>query len=404
MFSTTIQAGDVYVHRIAGGGGLGDPLERDPTRSRVDVANEKVCVEAARGAVRRRPRARRRVDVDATERLRAETEERGHVIEKADAVVIGGGIMGASTAHFLTKLGFGRRRARREAEPRARLDAVLGRPRPPALLERGRDPARRSRGAGCSRTPRRSSAATSASCRSGTCCSRPPRTSRRCARSSRSSRSSASRPALLTPDEVVERWPELELEGIELACYEETSGCADPVRTVESLARSASAIGASTSTRAARCSGITASGGARHRGRHGRGRDLHRRRRQRDRAVGEHDRADGRRRVPDHVQPRARGDLPSAGGLPRPAGDVGLRPAALLPLRSARTRCSSARAGRRSPSRPTPRRTTPAPTTRTCARMVPKLLRRLPALRATLAAGLRRRVRDGVLRRLRHHR
>jgi len=29
------------------------------------------------------------------------------VIEKADAVVIGGGIMGASTAHFLSKLGFG---------------------------------------------------------------------------------------------------------------------------------------------------------------------------------------------------------------------------------------------------------------------------------------------------------
>jgi len=29
------------------------------------------------------------------------------VIENADAVVIGGGIMGASTAHFLTKMGFG---------------------------------------------------------------------------------------------------------------------------------------------------------------------------------------------------------------------------------------------------------------------------------------------------------
>ena len=29
------------------------------------------------------------------------------MIARADAVVIGGGIMGASTAHFLTKLGFG---------------------------------------------------------------------------------------------------------------------------------------------------------------------------------------------------------------------------------------------------------------------------------------------------------
>jgi glycine/D-amino acid oxidase-like deaminating enzyme len=40
-------------------------------------------------------------------------------------------------------------------------------------------------------------------------------------------------------DEVSERWPELALDGVELACYEETSGWADPVRTVEALARSA---------------------------------------------------------------------------------------------------------------------------------------------------------------------
>jgi sarcosine oxidase subunit beta len=40
-------------------------------------------------------------------------------------------------------------------------------------------------------------------------------------------------------DEVAERWPELALDGVELACYEETSGWADPVRTVEALARSA---------------------------------------------------------------------------------------------------------------------------------------------------------------------
>jgi sarcosine oxidase subunit beta len=51
------------------------------------------------------------------------------------------------------------------------------------------------------------------------------------------------RTAFLTPDEVVERWPELEIDGIELACYEETSGYADPVRTVEVLARSAGPLG-----------------------------------------------------------------------------------------------------------------------------------------------------------------
>ena len=34
MFSTTIQPGDVYVHRTAGGGGWGDPAERDPRSTR----------------------------------------------------------------------------------------------------------------------------------------------------------------------------------------------------------------------------------------------------------------------------------------------------------------------------------------------------------------------------------
>ena len=43
--------------------------------------------------------------------------------------------------------------------------------------------------------------------------------------------------SILDPDEVVARWPELSLDGVELACYEETSGYADPVRTVETLAQ-----------------------------------------------------------------------------------------------------------------------------------------------------------------------
>jgi N-methylhydantoinase B len=48
MFSTQIEVGDVYVHRTAGGGGWGDPLERDPAAVAADVANEKVSPEAAR--------------------------------------------------------------------------------------------------------------------------------------------------------------------------------------------------------------------------------------------------------------------------------------------------------------------------------------------------------------------
>jgi N-methylhydantoinase B len=48
MFSTTIQAGDVYVHRTAGGGGWGDPRLRDPAAVAEDVADGKVTPEAAK--------------------------------------------------------------------------------------------------------------------------------------------------------------------------------------------------------------------------------------------------------------------------------------------------------------------------------------------------------------------
>ena len=44
---------------------------------------------------------------------------------------------------------------------------------------------------------------------------------------------------ILTPEEVEHRWPELDVEGIALACFERTSGYADPVATVRALARSA---------------------------------------------------------------------------------------------------------------------------------------------------------------------
>jgi N-methylhydantoinase B/oxoprolinase/acetone carboxylase alpha subunit len=48
MFSITIGEDDVYVHRTAGGGGWGDPLQRDPERIREDVLDGKVTPEAAR--------------------------------------------------------------------------------------------------------------------------------------------------------------------------------------------------------------------------------------------------------------------------------------------------------------------------------------------------------------------
>lgn len=47
MVSTTVHAGDLFVHRTAGGGGYGDPLERDPFAVAEDVAEEKVSARAA---------------------------------------------------------------------------------------------------------------------------------------------------------------------------------------------------------------------------------------------------------------------------------------------------------------------------------------------------------------------
>jgi N-methylhydantoinase B len=45
--TTTIRRGDVFRHELAGGGGWGDPLERDPERVLADVRNEYVSADAA---------------------------------------------------------------------------------------------------------------------------------------------------------------------------------------------------------------------------------------------------------------------------------------------------------------------------------------------------------------------
>jgi N-methylhydantoinase B len=42
MFAAVLQPGDLFHHRMAGGGGWGDPAERDPAAVRADVINEKV--------------------------------------------------------------------------------------------------------------------------------------------------------------------------------------------------------------------------------------------------------------------------------------------------------------------------------------------------------------------------
>jgi 5-oxoprolinase (ATP-hydrolysing) len=48
MFGTVLQRGDIYEHRMPGGGGWGDPLDRDPAAVALDVLDEKVTAAAAR--------------------------------------------------------------------------------------------------------------------------------------------------------------------------------------------------------------------------------------------------------------------------------------------------------------------------------------------------------------------
>lgn len=76
-FTMTIRRGDVVRHVLAGGGGWGDPLERDPAKVLRDVRNELLSPERARadyGVVL--DTAAWTVDAAATERLREEIRRR----------------------------------------------------------------------------------------------------------------------------------------------------------------------------------------------------------------------------------------------------------------------------------------------------------------------------------------
>ena len=166
------------------------------------------------------------------------------MIAQADAVVIGGGIIGASVAHFLTKLGYGQvalieksricggstqysaahvrqhysnevaiRLAVRGAEMFADAEERLG--GPAGFVQHGYMVI----------APEEQAAAirevVPVQQRFGV------------------------QTEILTPSEVQQRWPELNLDGVALACFEATSGYADPVLTTTSLVRSAEAAGLS---------------------------------------------------------------------------------------------------------------------------------------------------------------
>jgi 5-oxoprolinase (ATP-hydrolysing) len=71
MFGAVLQPGDLYHHRMAGGGGWGDPLERDPEAVARDVADEKVTVRAARERYGVAVKRDGTIDAEATKGLRA---------------------------------------------------------------------------------------------------------------------------------------------------------------------------------------------------------------------------------------------------------------------------------------------------------------------------------------------
>ena len=66
MFGAVLQPGDVFHHRMPGGGGWGEPLERDPEAVARDVLDEKVSRDAARDVYGVELDADGRVDLAAT--------------------------------------------------------------------------------------------------------------------------------------------------------------------------------------------------------------------------------------------------------------------------------------------------------------------------------------------------
>jgi N-methylhydantoinase B len=73
MFGAVLQPGDVMHHRLAGGGGHGNPLERDPAAVARDVLDDKVSVAAARELYGVVVGHGGELDLEATETLRRST-------------------------------------------------------------------------------------------------------------------------------------------------------------------------------------------------------------------------------------------------------------------------------------------------------------------------------------------
>ena len=160
------------------------------------------------------------------------------MIDKADAVVIGGGIIGASVAHFLTKLGFG------EVALVEKSQICGGSTQYSAAHVRQHytnEVAIRLavRAAAMFANAERELGGDVGFVQDGYMVVAPESEAQALREIVPYQRELGVQTALLAPDEVAERWPELALDGVALACFEETSGYADPVRTVHALVDSA---------------------------------------------------------------------------------------------------------------------------------------------------------------------
>jgi sarcosine oxidase, subunit beta len=160
------------------------------------------------------------------------------VIARADAVVIGAGIIGASVAHFLTKLGFGRVALVEKSE------ICGGSTQYSAAHIRqhySNEVAIRLavRGAAKFANAEEELGGPVGFVRHGYMVIAPPDQERAIRDVVPVQQRFGVETEILTPEEVSHRWPEIDVEGISLACFERTSGYADPVATVHALVRSA---------------------------------------------------------------------------------------------------------------------------------------------------------------------
>jgi sarcosine oxidase subunit beta len=160
------------------------------------------------------------------------------VIRKADAVVIGAGIMGASTAHFLAKLGYGEValiEKRKLCGGSTQYSAAHVRQH--YSNEVGIRLA--VRGASMFANAEEAFGGSAGFEQIGYTLFAGPEGEQALREVVPVQQEFGVDTTLLEPAEVEHRWPELRLEGVALACYEPTSGFANPVQTVESLVRSA---------------------------------------------------------------------------------------------------------------------------------------------------------------------